>query len=74
MVPLSARGEVQARPTEEALRESEGLRLGGELVFAGGEVKEPFVDLRDVADVVVAVLTAGDGTSGRASTCRGRGC
>ncbi|WP_171111054.1 MULTISPECIES: NAD(P)H-binding protein [unclassified Streptomyces] len=82
LVLLSARGEVQARPTEEALRESgadwtvvrsawfmqnfsegplvEGLRLGGELVFPGGEVREPFVDLRDVADVVVAALTAGD--------------
>jgi uncharacterized protein YbjT (DUF2867 family) len=37
----------------------EGLRLGGELVFPGGEVPEPFVDARDIADVVVAVL--GDG-------------
>ncbi|MEV7996898.1 NAD(P)H-binding protein [Streptomyces sp. NPDC086077] len=82
LVLLSARGEVQARPTEEALRESgadwtvvrsawfmqnfsegplvEGLRLGGELVFPGGAVREPFVDLRDVADVVVAALAAGD--------------
>ncbi|MBG0851648.1 NAD(P)H-binding protein [Streptomyces spinoverrucosus] len=82
LVLLSARGEVQARPTEEALRESgadwtvvrsawfmqnfsegplvEGLRLSGELVFPGGEVREPFVDLRDVADVVVAALAAGD--------------
>ncbi|MFJ4471841.1 NAD(P)H-binding protein [Streptomyces sp. NPDC089424] len=82
LVLLSARGEVQARPTEEALRESgadwtvvrsawfmqnfsegplvEELRLGGELVFPGGAVREPFVDLRDVADVVVAALTTGD--------------
>ncbi|GGT42143.1 NmrA family transcriptional regulator [Streptomyces chromofuscus] len=82
LVLLSARGEVHARPTEEALRESgadwtvlrsawfmqnfsegplvEELRAGGELVFPGGDVKEPFVDLRDVADVVVAALTAGD--------------
>lgn len=38
----------------------EGLRQSGELVFAGGEVPEPFVDLRDVADVVVKTLTEGD--------------
>ncbi|MDQ0993718.1 NmrA family transcriptional regulator [Streptomyces sp. V3I7] len=36
------------------------LRERGELVFPGGEVREPFVDVRDVADVVVAVLTADD--------------
>ncbi|GAA3293957.1 NAD(P)H-binding protein [Streptomyces cinereospinus] len=87
LVLLSARGEVQARPTEEALRESgadwtvvrsawfmqnlsEGplareLRLGGELVFPGGAVREPFVDLRDVAEVVVAALTAGDRYAGQ---------
>ncbi|MER5911043.1 NmrA family transcriptional regulator [Streptomyces sp. NPDC001982] len=38
----------------------EELRGCGELVFPGGEVGEPFVDVRDIADVVVAVLTAGD--------------
>jgi uncharacterized protein YbjT (DUF2867 family) len=37
----------------------EGL-LRGELVFPAGEVREPFVDVRDIADVVVAVLTGGD--------------
>jgi uncharacterized protein YbjT (DUF2867 family) len=41
-----------------------GLRQG-ELVFPGGEVKEPFVDVRDIADVVVAVLTAGERYAGR---------
>ncbi|WP_367320134.1 SDR family oxidoreductase [Streptomyces sp. HUAS ZL42] len=38
----------------------EGLRQSGELVFPGGDAREPFVDLRDVAEVVVAALTAGD--------------
>ncbi|MEU6085429.1 NAD(P)H-binding protein [Streptomyces sp. NPDC047085] len=83
VVLLSARGEEQARATEEALRESgadwtvvraawfaqnfsEGplvaeLRESGELVFPAGEVREPFVDVRDIADVVVAALTADDG-------------
>lgn len=37
----------------------EGL-LRGELVFPAGEVREPFIDVRDIADVVVAVLTGGD--------------
>ncbi|MEV5343909.1 NmrA family transcriptional regulator [Streptomyces sp. NPDC052676] len=82
LVLLSARGEEQAKPTEEALRVpgarwtvvraawfaqnfSEGplaeeLRRSGELVFPGDGVPEPFVDVRDVADVVVAALTAGD--------------
>ncbi|MEU6261177.1 NAD(P)H-binding protein [Streptomyces sp. NPDC047043] len=86
LVLLSARGEDQARPAEEALKSSgadwtvvratwfaqnfsegplvEGLRQG-ELVFPGGEVKEPFVDVRDIADVVVAVLSAGDRYVGR---------
>ena len=86
LVLLSARGEDQALPAEEALRSSgadwtvvraswfaqnfsegplvEGLRQG-ELVFPGGEVKEPFVDVRDIADVVVAVLSAGDRYVGR---------
>ncbi|WLW51366.1 NAD(P)H-binding protein [Streptomyces sp. YU58] len=35
----------------------EGIR-NGELVFPGGEVKEPFVDVRDIADVVAAVLVS----------------
>ncbi|MFD9318293.1 NmrA family NAD(P)-binding protein [Streptomyces sp. NPDC060053] len=38
----------------------EELRQSGELVFAGGEVQEPFIDLRDVADVVVKTLTEAD--------------
>ncbi|MFI6038939.1 NmrA family transcriptional regulator [Streptomyces sp. NPDC051315] len=39
----------------------EELRLGGGLVFpAAAEVREPFVDVRDIADVVVAALTSGD--------------
>lgn len=42
----------------------EGLSHG-ELVFPAGEVKEPFVDVRDIADVVVAVLTAGERYVGR---------
>lgn len=84
---LSARGEEQARPTEEALRDagadwtvvrsawfaqnfSEGplvaeLRERGELVFPAGGVREPFVDARDVADVVVAALTSGDRYAGQ---------
>ncbi|MEU9477563.1 NmrA family transcriptional regulator [Streptomyces sp. NPDC048191] len=81
LVLLSARGEEQAQPTEEAVAESgaewtvvraawfaqnfsegpllEELRVAGELVFPGGAVREPFVDVRDVADVVVAALTGG---------------
>jgi uncharacterized protein YbjT (DUF2867 family) len=39
----------------------EELRESGELVFPAGEVREPFIDVRDLADVVVAVLTAEDG-------------
>ncbi|MFM9700837.1 NmrA family NAD(P)-binding protein [Streptomyces europaeiscabiei] len=42
----------------------EGLRHG-ELVFPGGEVKEPFVDVRDIADVVVTALVSGDAYVGR---------
>lgn len=86
LVLLSSRGEEQARPAEQALRESgadwtvvraawfaqnfsegplvDGLRHG-RLVFPAGEVREPFVDVRDIADVVVAVLTAGDRYAGR---------
>ncbi|MEU9213039.1 NAD(P)H-binding protein [Streptomyces sp. NPDC048415] len=41
----------------------EGLRHG-ELVFPAGEVREPFIDVRDIADVVVAALTAGDRYAG----------
>ncbi|CAL9384708.1 NAD(P)H azoreductase [Streptomyces sp. enrichment culture] len=43
---------------------AEELRRTGELVFPGGEVAEPFVDLRDVADVVVAALTSGETYAG----------
>ncbi|MCL8014385.1 NAD(P)H-binding protein [Streptomyces sp. AS02] len=86
LVLLSARGEEQALPAEEALRSSgadwtivratwfsqnfsegplvEGM-LHGELVFPAGEVREPFVDVRDIADVVTAVLTSGDRYAGR---------
>ncbi|MFF8532553.1 NAD(P)H-binding protein [Streptomyces sp. NPDC015532] len=42
----------------------EGLRHG-ELVFPAGEVREPFIDVRDIADVVVAALTGGDRYTGR---------
>ncbi|MER6677941.1 NmrA family transcriptional regulator [Streptomyces sp. NPDC000983] len=87
LVLLSARGEDQALPAEEALRTSgarwtvvraawfaqnlsEGPLAGelcesGGLVFPAGEVQEPFVDVRDIADVVAAVLTAGDRYAGR---------
>lgn len=80
LVLLSARGETQALPAEEALKSSgadwtivratwfaqnfsegplvEGIRHG-ELVFPAGEVKEPFVDVRDISDVVAAVLVSG---------------
>ncbi|GAA1896235.1 NAD(P)H-binding protein [Streptomyces durmitorensis] len=37
----------------------------GELVFPGGEVLEPFIDTRDIADVVVAVLRPDSGYAGR---------
>ncbi|MGI5392072.1 NmrA family transcriptional regulator [Streptomyces sp. CA-251251] len=88
LVLLSARGEEQARPAEEALAGAgtrwtvvraawfaqnfgegplaEELRGSGELVFpAGDAAREPFVDLRDVADVVVAALVSGDRYAGR---------
>ncbi|WP_328446874.1 NAD(P)H-binding protein [Streptomyces sp. NBC_00386] len=42
----------------------EGL-CHGELVFPAGEVREPFIDVRDIADVVVAALTGGDRYTGR---------
>ncbi|MEU9226946.1 NmrA family transcriptional regulator [Streptomyces massasporeus] len=93
LVLLSARGEDQALPTEEALHVSgadwtvvraawfaqnfsEGplvaeLRESGELVFPAGEVREPFLDVRDIADVVVAALTSGDRYVGRTLTLSG---
>lgn len=92
LVLLSARGEDQALPTEEALRASgadwtvvraawfaqnfsEGPLLGdvrrGELVFPAGEVAEPFVDVRDIAEVVVAALTDGERYAGRTITVTG---
>jgi uncharacterized protein YbjT (DUF2867 family) len=43
----------------------EELRLRGELVFPAGEVREPFVDVRDIGDVVVAALTSGDRYAGQ---------
>ncbi|WP_406120708.1 NmrA family transcriptional regulator [Streptomyces sp. NBC_00989] len=49
----------------------EGLRESGELVFPGGSVREPFVDVRDIADVVVAAVTAGDRYVGQALTLSG---
>ncbi|MDT6986840.1 NmrA family transcriptional regulator [Streptomyces lusitanus] len=92
LVLLSARGEDQALPTEEALRASgadwtvvrsawfaqnfsegplaEGVR-GGELVFPAGEVAEPFVDVRDVAEVVVAAVAGGERYAGRTVSVTG---
>ncbi|MFD5478726.1 NmrA family NAD(P)-binding protein [Streptomyces hawaiiensis] len=93
LVLLSARGEDQALPTEEALHASgadwtvvraawfaqnfsEGplvarLRESGELVFPAGEVREPFLDVRDIADVVVTALTSGEEYVGRTLTLSG---
>lgn len=93
LVLLSARGEDQALPTEEALHASgadwtvvraawfaqnfsEGplvaeLRERGELVFPADEVREPFLDVRDIGDVVVTALTAGDRYTGRTLTLSG---
>ncbi|MGA4838895.1 NmrA family transcriptional regulator [Streptomyces sp. G45] len=42
----------------------DGLREG-RFVFPAGEVLEPFIDVRDIADVVVAVLTAGERYAGQ---------
>lgn len=92
LVLLSARGEDQALPTEEALRASgadwtvvraawfaqnlsEGplvaeVRAGG-LVFPAGEVAEPFVDVRDIAEVVVAAVTGGERYVGRTLSVTG---
>ncbi|MGW1559869.1 NmrA family NAD(P)-binding protein [Streptomyces sp. NPDC002144] len=50
---------------------AEELRQSGELVFPGGEVREPFVDVRDVAEVVVAALTAGERYVGQALAVSG---
>ncbi len=97
LVLLSARGEHQALPAEEALHASgadwtvvraawfaqnfsEGplvaeLRERGELVFPADEVREPFLDVRDIADVVVAALTGGDRYVGQTLDALGsRGC
>jgi uncharacterized protein YbjT (DUF2867 family) len=49
----------------------EGFRESGELVFPGGSVREPFVDVRDIADVVVAALMGGDRYVGQAITVSG---
>ncbi|MER5936170.1 NAD(P)H-binding protein [Streptomyces sp. NPDC001928] len=86
LVLLSARGEDQALPAEEALKSSgahwtvvraawfaQNLSEGplvegmahGELVFPAGEVTEPFIDVRDIADVVTAALTSDEGYAGR---------
>ncbi|WP_199546859.1 NAD(P)H-binding protein [Streptomyces sp. N35] len=35
----------------------EGMQATGELAFPAGETLEPFIDVRDIADVVVAALT-----------------
>ncbi|MCW8377324.1 NmrA family NAD(P)-binding protein [Streptomyces justiciae] len=42
----------------------EELRQGG-LAFPAGEVREPFIDVRDIADVVATVLTSGERYVGR---------
>ncbi|WP_399477085.1 SDR family oxidoreductase [Streptomyces sp. TRM68367] len=47
------------------------LRESGELAFPGGEVREPFIDVRDIADVVVAALAEGDRYAGRELTVSG---
>nr|WSY50694.1 NmrA family transcriptional regulator [Streptomyces sp. NBC_00886] len=49
----------------------EELRQSGELVFPAGEVREPFIDVRDIVDVVVAALTSGDRYAGQALTISG---
>ena len=92
LVLLSARGEDQALPAEEALRASgaqwtvvraawfaqnfsEGPLVDelrrGELVFPAGEVAEPFVDARDIAEVVVAAVADGERYAGRTLTVTG---
>ena len=49
----------------------EELRLSGELVFPAGEVREPFVDVRDIGDVVAAVLVSPDRYAGETLTVSG---
>jgi uncharacterized protein YbjT (DUF2867 family) len=49
----------------------EELRLSGELVFPAGEVREPFVDVRDIGDVVAAALVSGDRHVGETVTVSG---
>ncbi|WP_251697314.1 NAD(P)H-binding protein [Streptomyces sp. Vc74B-19] len=44
---------------------------GGELVFPAGEVAEPFVDVRDIAEVVVAALADGERYAGRTLSVTG---
>ncbi|WP_155053696.1 NmrA family NAD(P)-binding protein [Streptomyces blattellae] len=44
---------------------AEGLVQTGEFVFPAAEVPEPFLDVRDIGDVVAAVLTSGDRYVGR---------
>ncbi|MEV3854802.1 NAD(P)H-binding protein [Streptomyces sp. NPDC050095] len=87
LVLLSARGEDQARPAEEALTASgaewtilrcawfqqnfsEGVLLdqvrGPELAFAAPDgLREPFIDVRDIAEVAVAVLRDASGRYAR---------
>ncbi|MFC9113464.1 NAD(P)H-binding protein [Streptomyces sp. NPDC057092] len=43
----------------------------GELVFPAGEVAEPFVDVRDIAEVVVAALADGNRYAGRTLSVTG---
>ncbi|CAM5348330.1 NmrA family NAD(P)-binding protein [Streptomyces pilosus] len=43
----------------------------GELVFPAGEVAEPFVDVRDIAEVVVAAVRDGERYAGRTLTVTG---
>ena len=49
----------------------EELRLSGELVFPAGEVREPFVDVRDIGDVVATALASGDRYVGATITVSG---
>ncbi|MET7687435.1 NmrA family NAD(P)-binding protein [Streptomyces sp. NPDC005483] len=49
----------------------EELRLSGQLVFPAGEVREPFVDVRDIGEVVVAALSAGNRYVGETVTVSG---
>ncbi|NEA97924.1 NmrA family NAD(P)-binding protein [Streptomyces sp. SID13726] len=49
----------------------EELRLSGELVFPAGEVREPFVDVRDIGDVVATALASGDRYVGETITVSG---